>query len=165
MTNHTSTTGTTNTSEAGEDYRSSEGLRALLRRLHAAGRGAWEQDPVAGELMAFAAEKYAALAHKHRLDVLITQEHKQRWNSVDEIAHPITNVFNTPFLAKQGYVVKVVDENNTGFAVDEEALSAIGNLANARPLGDWIAELAQNFRGQLSWSTRVRNCQRNRGAD
>ena len=68
MTNHTSTTGTTNTSEAGEDYRSSEGLRALLRRLHAAGRGAWEQDPVAGELMAFAAEKYAALAHKHRLD-------------------------------------------------------------------------------------------------
>lgn len=51
-----------------EDYRTSEGLRALLKRLHAAGRGAWEHDPVAAELMAFAAEKYAALAHKHRLD-------------------------------------------------------------------------------------------------
>lgn len=51
-----------------EDYRSSEGLRALLNRLHTAGGGAWEQDPVAAELMAFAAEKYAALAHKHRLD-------------------------------------------------------------------------------------------------
>ncbi len=40
----------------------------MLRRLHASGRGAWEHDPVAAELMAFAAEKYAALAHKHRLD-------------------------------------------------------------------------------------------------
>lgn len=68
MTDHTSAPGGTNTSERAEDYRSSEGLRALLRRLHAAGRGAWEQDAVAGELMAFAAEKYAALAHKHRLD-------------------------------------------------------------------------------------------------
>ncbi len=67
MTNDTSTTGTSDGRQA-EDYRSSEGLRALLNRLHAAGRGAWEQDPVAAELMAFAAEKYAALAHKHRLD-------------------------------------------------------------------------------------------------
>ena len=41
-------------------------VRALLHRLHAAGRGAWEQDPVAGELMAFAAEKYAALADELR---------------------------------------------------------------------------------------------------
>ncbi|WP_447947458.1 hypothetical protein [Microbacterium lacticum] len=68
MTDDTSTPGTTNTSAPGEDYRSSEDLRALLHRLHAAGRGAWEQDPVAAGLMAFAAEKYAALAHKHRLD-------------------------------------------------------------------------------------------------
>lgn len=68
MSDNTRTTGTANTSTPGEDYRSSEGLRALLCRLHAAGRGAWEQDPVAAELMAFAAEKYAALAHKHRLD-------------------------------------------------------------------------------------------------
>lgn len=66
MTNDT-TTGISN-DPAAEDYRSSEGLRALLNRLHAAGRGAWGQDPVAAELMAFAAEKYAALAHKHRLD-------------------------------------------------------------------------------------------------
>jgi len=53
---------------AAEDYRTSEGLRALLKRLHAAGRGAWEHDPVVAELMEFAAQKYAALAHKHRLD-------------------------------------------------------------------------------------------------
>lgn len=66
MTNDTSTTNQTGGRPA--DYRTSEGLRALLRRLHAAGRGAWEHDPVAAELMAFAAEKYAALAHKHRLD-------------------------------------------------------------------------------------------------
>ena len=51
-----------------EDYRTSEGLRALLNRLHAAGKRAWEHDPVAAELMQFAAEKYAALATKHRLD-------------------------------------------------------------------------------------------------
>lgn len=67
MTKNTRKADTTDSPSA-EDYRSSEGLRALLNRLHAAGRGAWEHDPVAAELMAFAAEKYAALAHKHRLD-------------------------------------------------------------------------------------------------
>ncbi|WP_294181280.1 hypothetical protein [uncultured Schumannella sp.] len=67
MTNDTTTTGISN-DRATEDYRGSEGLRALLNRLHEAGRGAWEHDPVAAELMAFAAQKYAALAHKHHLD-------------------------------------------------------------------------------------------------
>jgi hypothetical protein len=67
MTNDTSTMSETSGQPA-EEYRTSEGLRALLKRLHAAGSGAWEHDPVAAELMAFAAEKYAALAHKHRLD-------------------------------------------------------------------------------------------------
>ncbi|MFT4083195.1 MAG: hypothetical protein QM638_11480 [Nocardioides sp.] len=51
-----------------EDYRTSEGLRALVRRLHRTGPGAWEHDPVAAQLMTFAAEKYAALARKHGLD-------------------------------------------------------------------------------------------------
>ena len=45
------TTTTTATDPAGEDYTSSEGLRALLNRLHHAGPGAWEHDPVAAELM------------------------------------------------------------------------------------------------------------------
>jgi hypothetical protein len=67
MTNNTTPTDARDDRSA-EDYRSSEGLRALLNRLHAAGRGAWERDPAAAELMAFAAEKYAALAHKHHLD-------------------------------------------------------------------------------------------------
>lgn len=51
-----------------EDFRRSEGLRALLHRLHEAGSGAWRHDPVAADLMAFAADKYAALARKHGLD-------------------------------------------------------------------------------------------------
>lgn len=51
-----------------EDYTTSEGLRALLRRLHDTGARAWEHDRVAAELAAFAAEKYAALARKHGLD-------------------------------------------------------------------------------------------------
>lgn len=67
MTNDTSTMSEPSGLPA-EDYLTSEGLRALLKRLHTAGQGAWEHDPVAAELMAFAAEKYAALAHKHRLD-------------------------------------------------------------------------------------------------
>jgi len=50
------------------DFRTREGLRALLTRLHDAGSAAWEHDPVAAELMVFAAEKYAALARKHGLD-------------------------------------------------------------------------------------------------
>lgn len=68
MTNDTTTTGIDGDRTAAEDYRTSDGLRALLNRLHVAGRGAWEQDPAAAELMAYAAEKYAALAQKHRLD-------------------------------------------------------------------------------------------------
>ena len=60
------TTNTTNT--AGPEYVSGAGLRALLRRLHAAGDRAWADDPVAAELMRFCAEKYGALARKHSLD-------------------------------------------------------------------------------------------------
>ncbi|KJL36429.1 hypothetical protein ACX1DX_03585 [Tessaracoccus sp. Y36] len=51
-----------------EDFRTGEGLRTLLVRLHEAGPGAWEHDPVVAELMAYAAEKYAPLASKHGLD-------------------------------------------------------------------------------------------------
>ncbi|GAA1488241.1 hypothetical protein [Brachybacterium sacelli] len=65
MTEHTLTTTTT---ETGEDFTTSEGLRTLLHRLHAAGPAAWEHDPTAAELMAFTAEKYAPLARKHGLD-------------------------------------------------------------------------------------------------
>ncbi|GAA1491031.1 hypothetical protein [Brachybacterium sacelli] len=67
MTENTHTT-TDNTTESGENFITSEGLRALLHRLHAAGPGAWEHDPTAAELMAFTAEKYAPLARKHGLD-------------------------------------------------------------------------------------------------
>lgn len=58
----------TRTSEPAEDFTTSEGLRALLYRLHAAGPGAWTHDPAAAELMAYAAEKYEPLARKHDLD-------------------------------------------------------------------------------------------------
>ncbi|MGB3373933.1 MAG: hypothetical protein WBA87_02175 [Microbacterium sp.] len=51
-----------------EDYTTSEGLRALLHRLHHAGAHAWAHDPVAADLAAFSAQKYAALARKHGLD-------------------------------------------------------------------------------------------------
>lgn len=49
-------------------FEDSEALRALLNRLHAAGRGAWRNDPEAAALMEHAANKYAALARKHGLD-------------------------------------------------------------------------------------------------
>ncbi|GAB3535981.1 hypothetical protein GCM10027403_15120 [Arthrobacter tecti] len=67
MTENTHTTSRQRT-ENGEDFTRSEGLRMLLTRLHDAGPGAWEHDPTAAELMAYAAEKYAPLAHKHGLD-------------------------------------------------------------------------------------------------
>ena len=51
-----------------QEFEDSEGLRALLTRLHRAGRGAWREDPDAAALMRHAAEKYAALARKHGLD-------------------------------------------------------------------------------------------------
>lgn len=62
------TTTTPDPDDRAEDYTSSEGLRALLHRLHNAGPGAWEHDPAAAGLMAFAAEKYTPLARKHGLD-------------------------------------------------------------------------------------------------
>ncbi|WGP06190.1 hypothetical protein QFE97_00150 [Bacillus subtilis] len=54
--------------EGGEDFTSSDGLRALLHRLHEAGPGSWSHDPVAAELMAHTAIKYEPLARKHSLD-------------------------------------------------------------------------------------------------
>lgn len=51
-----------------EDFTRSEGLRALLNRLHENGPGAWQNDPIAADLMSYAADKYGALAHKHGLD-------------------------------------------------------------------------------------------------
>lgn len=42
-----------------------EGLRALLLRLHNAGRGAWRADAEAASLMRFAADRYASLARKY----------------------------------------------------------------------------------------------------
>ncbi len=51
-----------------ERFEDSEALRALLNRLHEAGRGAWRNDPEAAALMEHAANKYAALARKHGLD-------------------------------------------------------------------------------------------------
>lgn len=49
-------------------FEDSEALRALLNRLHDAGRSAWRDDPEAAALMRHAADKYAALARKHGLD-------------------------------------------------------------------------------------------------
>lgn len=51
-----------------QSFEDSEGLRALLVRLHETGRGAWREDPEAEALMRHAAGKYAALARKHGLD-------------------------------------------------------------------------------------------------
>ncbi len=50
-----------------DSFARSEDLRALLVRLHAAGPGAWRDDPAAAELMAFTMQKYGALARKHGL--------------------------------------------------------------------------------------------------
>lgn len=54
--------------ERRDRFEDSEALRALLNRLHEAGRGAWRTDPEAAALMRHAAQKYAALAKKHGLD-------------------------------------------------------------------------------------------------
>src|SRR5699024_1235855 len=67
MTENTHAT-TDKTTEPGGDFTTSEGLRALLHGLYAAGPGAWEHDPTAAKLMTFVAEKYAPLARKHGLD-------------------------------------------------------------------------------------------------
>lgn len=48
------------------DFRTSEGLRALLEHLAEHG---WHDNPQAQELMAFAAERYVPLARKHGLDI------------------------------------------------------------------------------------------------
>ena len=62
------TTATASEPSEPEDFTTSEGLRALLNRLHDAGPGAWEHDPAAAGVMEFAAQKYAPLARKHHLD-------------------------------------------------------------------------------------------------
>lgn len=59
---------TTTKTTAPENYMSSEGLRRVLNRLHLQGPGSWQHDPVAADLMSYAADKYAALARRHGLD-------------------------------------------------------------------------------------------------
>ena len=49
-------------------FEHSEGLRALLIRLHEGGQWAWRHDPEVAALMRHAADKYAALARRHGLD-------------------------------------------------------------------------------------------------
>lgn len=49
-------------------FRTPEGLRALLIRLHEAGPGAWRSDREAAELMRYMAERYRRLARKYALD-------------------------------------------------------------------------------------------------
>ncbi|GAA2523822.1 hypothetical protein [Rarobacter incanus] len=67
MTTPTSTN-TEPTAHGAEDFTTGEGLRALLNRLAEGGEDAWVHDPVARDLMEFAADKYRALARKHKLD-------------------------------------------------------------------------------------------------
>ncbi|WP_245561694.1 hypothetical protein [Agromyces italicus] len=51
-----------------EAFRNSEGLRMLLKRMQESDGRAWRTDPEANALLQYAAEKYSALARKHRLD-------------------------------------------------------------------------------------------------
>ncbi len=49
-------------------FASAAGLRALLERLHAAGPGAWREDPEASALLAYTIERYAPLARSWHRD-------------------------------------------------------------------------------------------------
>ena len=53
---------------ASHGFKTPEGLRALLIRLHESGPGAWRGDREAAELMRYTAVKYRPLARKHGLD-------------------------------------------------------------------------------------------------
>ena len=68
MTTPTRTSTEQPTAFGAEDFTTGEGLRALLNRLAEGGEDAWVHDPVARDLMEFAADKYRALARKHKLD-------------------------------------------------------------------------------------------------
>ncbi len=68
MTTSTSTSTEQATAFGAENFTTGEGLRALLNRLAEGGEDAWVHDPVARDLMEFAADKYRALARKHKLD-------------------------------------------------------------------------------------------------
>lgn len=68
MTTPTRTSTEQPTTYGAEDFTTGEGLRALLNRLNEGGEDAWVHDPVARDLMEFAADKYRALARKHKLD-------------------------------------------------------------------------------------------------
>ncbi|GEP40109.1 hypothetical protein NPS01_37720 [Nocardioides psychrotolerans] len=50
------------------EFTTAEGLRLLLVRLHYSGQGTWKNDAEAAELLAFASNKYGALARKYGLE-------------------------------------------------------------------------------------------------
>ncbi|HEY0259447.1 MAG TPA: hypothetical protein VGC18_06295 [Lacisediminihabitans sp.] len=72
-------------------FRTGEGLRCLLCRLHDAGEDAWTHDPVAAELMQYTRDKYATLARRHDLDpweAVTAAFHVMRAKSTREAADP-----------------------------------------------------------------------------
>lgn len=99
MTTTTPTHPHTAEGEGGEDFTTSDGLRALLLRLHAAGPGAWSHDPTAAELMAYTATKFEPLARKYGLDpweaasaafkVMITRAAREGRNPWAVITHAV----------------------------------------------------------------------------
>jgi len=58
----------TNTSFVHASFGTGEGLRCLLIRLRYSGRGAWQGDDEAAELMSYCIQKYGALARKHGVE-------------------------------------------------------------------------------------------------
>lgn len=54
--------------QAQPSFVTSEGLRAVLQRLHRAGPGAWRDDAEAAALLEYATRRYAALARKYGRD-------------------------------------------------------------------------------------------------
>ncbi|MFV0307079.1 MAG: hypothetical protein ACK5OX_04980 [Desertimonas sp.] len=53
---------------SGPAFADSEGLRAVLVRLHDSGAGAWQRDREAAELLRFAADRYEGLARKYGME-------------------------------------------------------------------------------------------------
>ena len=90
MTNDTSTM-SENSGRPAEDYRTSEGLRALLKRLHTAGQRAWEHDPVAAELMA-----WAVITHAVRITCIAEERGQGLLCSTHQARRSLYSIFHDP---------------------------------------------------------------------
>ncbi len=137
----------TATAEERQEFETSEGLRALIVRLHEAGDGAWRNDPDAAALMAFCTRRYGRMARKHGCDPWVAAA-----AAFDAMRHPSMRTADDPWamVTRAVKVTLIAEERANGLLCSVDQARRPQNSAfhdaerfsdREHPLADWHESL------------------------